>query len=701
MPSYSFPKHRLLLTAHRFLFTVSFLLFTIYCLPFTFPSSAYAEDDFVYPSNWGGTGLMETPTARVLKEGRYRIGFSQVEPYRYYYGAVSPLKGVEIDGRVTEILDVPAMTADYGNYKDKALDIKYQLISEGKYFPAVAMGIMDPQGTRLYSSQYIVISKQIYPFDFSLGFGNGRFGKKPLPPSDNGFKSEIFSDTETWLSDSQFFGGIQFAPSPKYVFMVEYSPIRYHEQTNDPAQKKYFQDQVPSKFNFGFRWRPFDWTEVDLSYQRGDQLGVNLSFAFDLGTPLIPLYDRPYREKPEHQLSPLAERIIRGLYESGFANIGVIIDGDELKVEATNNKYYYTPRAIGAALRVINNIAPDNIRKINFILTENGIPILEFVTFREDVKTFYSEKLTTNEFLHVSEMKTDISENLDIEKKHRQYFGYGLNPSFRMFLNDPSGFFKYRFGVEGSVDFHPWRGSSFVVGLEGYPINTVSTSNEPSSQPVRSDLVSYLKEEVLLSRLLFDQIEKFNHEIYGRIAAGLLEVEYAGFDGEVAKPLFGGRLMVGLSGSIVKKREPGEPFELKENDWKDSYTTAFVNTRLNIPEQEIAIDLKTGRFLAGDKGTRITISKFFNGVILSAWYSITDTSLFTDSYNRGYHDKGIAISIPLRFLSGKDSRTSYSFAISPWLRDVAQDIGRYQTLFDFMGRDTKIYLDKDKNMIMQ
>jgi hypothetical protein len=397
----------------------------------------------------------------------------------------------------------------------------------------------------------------------------------------------------------------------------------------------------------------------------------------------------------------LAERIIRGLYESGFANIGVIIDGDELKIEATNNKYYYTPKAIGVALRVINNIAPDNIRKINFVLTENGIPVVEFVTFREDVKTFYSEKLTVNEFLHISEIKTDISENLDIEKKHRQYVGYGLRPSFRMFLNDPSGFFKYRLGVEGSVDFHPWRGSSFVVALEGYPINTVSTSNKPSSQPVRSDLVSYLQENVLLSRLLFDQIEKFNHEIYGRIAAGILEVEYAGLDGEVAKPLFGGRLMVGLSGSVVKKREPGEPFKLKENDWKDTYTTAFVNTRLNIPEQEIAIDLKTGQFLAGDKGTRITISKFFNGLILYAWYSITGTSMFNEDYNRGYHDKGIGISIPLRDLWGKDSKTSFSFGISPWLRDVAQDIGRYQSLFDFMGRDTKIYLDKDKNMIMQ
>ena len=664
-------------------------------------SIAFAGDEpFANPANWGGTGLMETPTARVLKEGRYRIGASQVDPYRYYYGAVSPLKGVEINGKITEILDVPAPgMADYGNYKDKAVDIKYQFISEGKYRPAVALGIMDPQGTRIYPSQYIVMNKQIYPFDFSLGFGNGRYGKKPLPSSEEGFKAEIFTDTSTWLSDSQFFGGIQFAPSDSYAFMVEYSPIQYNEQTHDPAQKKYFQESVPSKFNFGFRWKPFDWTEIDVSYQRGNQVGINLSVAFDIGNPLVPLYDHPYKEKPEYRLSPLAERITKGLYQSGFVDISIVINGDELWVEAGNGKYYYSTKAIGIALRIINNMAPDDIRKIHLVLTDNGIPIIEFVSFREDLKTFYGEQLTVNEFFRLSEIKTDISENLDVEKKHREFFNYGLKPSFKTFLNDPSGFFKYRLGVEGWLGFHPWRGSSFIAGLEGYPLNNVSTVNEPLSRPVRTDMVPYQQENLALSRLMFDQIEKFKYETYGRIAAGLLEVQYAGFDGEVAKPLFGGRVMVGVSGSLVKKREPGEPFQLKENDWKDYYTTAFVNTRLNIPEQEIAIDLKTGQFLAGDRGTRITLLKFFNGVILSAWYSITGTSIFTDGFNNGYHDKGIAVTIPLRLFGGKDSRTAYNFGISPWTRDVAQDIDHYHTLFDTMGRNMGIYLEKDRGMM--
>ena len=231
---------------------------------------------------------MEIPSARLMKENTYRFGAGQVYPYRYYYVALSPFSGIEIDGRITEIAGVPALGSGYGNYKDKAFDAKFRLLEEGKYTPAVALGIMDPQGTRLYPSQYIVASKQVYPFDFTIGFGNGRFGKKPLPSSNETFKAEIFTDPNGWIKDSQLFGGIQFSPSEKYSFMMEYSPIRYEKQTQDPAQPVYFRSSVPSPFNFGFRWKPFRWSEIDVTYQRGNQIGVSLSTLFDLGKPLPP-----------------------------------------------------------------------------------------------------------------------------------------------------------------------------------------------------------------------------------------------------------------------------------------------------------------------------------------------------------------------------------------------------------------------------
>lgn len=661
-------------------------------------SAAASDEPFISPSNSGQTGLLEIPTARFMKENTFRFGVSHIHPYRYYYGTVGIFEGLEINGRITEVLGVKVASEafkGYGNYKDKAIDIKYRFIAEGKYMPAVALGLMDLHGTRLYSSQYVVASKQVYPFDFTVGFGNGRFGRKPLPRAGEGLRLEILSNPKAWVKEAQLFWGVQFAPEKsRYALMFEYSPIRYDKQTNDPAQAKHFTRAVPSPFNVGLRFRPTNWTELDLSYQRGNRIGVSFSMLFDIGRPLIPIYDPKYREAPEDAASgDVIHRLNLALSQSGFTDIALKAEGGHLLVRAGNNKYYYTPRALEVILRLVAEINPPEIDSVRIVLEENGIAQVELKAKKEDIIELHKKRLGAREFFYLSEINTGIRDVPAARKTHKTVFNYGMKPALQMFLNDPSGFFKYRLGLKGWAGAHPWKGASVIGGLEYYPFNTVSTTNEPLSIPVRSDIALYKKSGVALGELMLEQMMKTGGEVHGRLAAGLLEVQYAGLDGELAKPLFDGRLLVGVSGSVVKKRSPDEVFGLARDG--KTYWTAFLNTRLNIPEHEASVELKTGRFLAGDKGTRVTVSKFIGGVILSAWYSFTDTSMFSDRFNRGYHDKGVAVTIPIRLFKGVDSKSVYSYALSPWTRDVAQDIEHHNNLFDFIGRRTKIYLDKD------
>ncbi|TAN40740.1 MAG: hypothetical protein EPN25_06515 [Nitrospirae bacterium] len=680
------------------------VLFFLILFSFVVTPVRAGDEPFTGPASGGGTGLLTIPTARVIKENTYRIGFGWVDPYTYYYATLSPLAGLEINGRITSIRGVPAFpgrTGGQGDFKDKAIDFKFQLIPEGKYMPAMAVGIMDPQGTRIYASQLVVVSKQIYPFDFTLGFGNGRFGKKPLLPLDETIKIEMISDPKAWLKDSQFFWGVQFRPSEKYALMLEYSPIRYHKQTSDPAQAKYFNESVPSHYSFGARWRPYSWAEFDLSYQRGNKLGLGFSMDFELGKPLVPLYDRPYKEAPGSGLNPVAERITEALHAIGFSDITVTLKGEHLSLAAQNDTYYYAPKAVGRMLKTLHGIAPDTVKHFHLLLRENGVPMTSFSMERIDVRDLFSEKLSAGEFLRLVETKTDPAGSADATGRHRKLFTYGVKPVVETLLNDPTGFFRYRVGAKAWGSYHPWTGASFIAGLEGFPLNNVTSTNEPLSIPVRSDLVLFKRKDVVLDRLMVDQIYKGGHELYGRAAAGLLEVQYAGIDAEVAMPLFKGRLLVGLGGSYVKKRDPDNLFALKTDGVKDTFSTAFVNARINFPEKEISVDLKAGKFLAGDKGVRVGMSKFINGVVISAWYSRTGTSIFQDNFNRGYHDKGISISIPLRLFKGSDSKTSYTYSLSPWTRDVAQDIDHFNTLFDFIGRNQKIYIEKDARELIR
>jgi len=655
------------------------------------PPVPAGDAPFLFPSNSGLTGLLETPTARVMETNRYRLGASVVDPYRWYYGAIGVFPRLEVVGRVTEVSGVPGFNdfGDYGNTKDKAFDFKFQFLREGKYAPALSMAILDPFGTRIYASQAIVASKRIHPFDFTLGMGNGRLGKKPLPSTGEGWGVELFTDPTEWWRDASLFGGIQFAPSDRFALLTEYSSIAYNKQTTDPAQPKYFQQPVPSRFNFGLRWKPLRWAELDLSWQRGNQFGASLSVAFDIGRPILPIYDPPYREPEASRANPVEDRITEALARSGFRDIGVSFDGMILRIEARNDRYFFPERAVETILEILSGMEPARFEYIQIVLTEEGIPLLGFATTGHGLSGYDRGEIAAGQFREFSRFTLALAETAPLPVRHRRLVDWSVRPSFETFLNDPSGYFKYRLGAAGQFQTTYRRGGTLLLGLEGYPLNTVSTTNQPLSIPVRSDLPLYKKEGLAMGRLLVDQVVRAPGPWFGRIAAGYLETEYAGVDAEMAVPLFDGRILAGTGGSYVRKRDPDNLFGLESGR---NYHTLFLNGRLNLPEYDLMFDVKGGRFLAGDPGARFTLSKVVGGVVLSVWYSVTDTSIFSDPYNQGYHDKGIAVEIPIRLFLGRDSRTSYRIALSPWTRDTGQDIDHYRTLFDHIGRNLPMWL---------
>jgi hypothetical protein len=265
------------------------------------------------------------------------------------------------------------------------------------------------------------------------------------------------------------------------------------------------------------------------------------------------------------------------------------------------------------------------------------------------------------------------------------YWDYGLNTSLRTFLNDPSGFLKYRFGVRGWVSFYPWTGASLVTGLEAYPFNTVSTSNAPSETAVRTDIVPYQQNNVVLGILMAEQIEKFPHEIYGRLSAGILEVQYAGLDGEVAMPLFGGRLMVGLSGSVVKKRD-----QIRSSVQENDFRTAIGRASQHAPEPaEVGRRRSEDRTVSGGRpGTRITLSKFFSSVICRPGTSVQYGPLH-GPLQPGLPTRGCARSMRL-FKGGYEDVAG---GISLDAR-CGSGYGHFNSLFSSSG-GMQIYLKKD------
>jgi hypothetical protein len=478
--------------------------------------------------------------------------------------------------------------------------------------------------------------------------------------------------------------------------MAEYSPIRYERQTQDPAQPKYFTSAVPSRLNFGARLKPLPWLELGASLQRGNEIGVTASVAFDIGRPLVPIHDPPYRESFDASHEPLADRIGLALSEVGFSDIGVSSDGFTLRIDAQNDRYFFAPRAVEVLLSTIAPFLPQNVEYVRVQLKENGLPAAEAAVPASALSRGSDGRVPTERRREATGFRSAGFDAPIRAITHRRWFDYSLKPSFETFLNDPSGFFKYRVGLVGSLSAFPWRGGTAFLELDAYPLNNISTSNAPLSIPIRSDVADYMQQDVSLGRLLFAQTFATREPAYLRLEAGMLERMFGGVDAEAALPLWNGRVLAGASGSLVRKRAPDEPFGFLGSE---NYHTALLQGRLNVPEIDAAINVKWGRFLAGDRGVLVAVSKFIRGVTLSAWYSATDTDIFTDPYNRGYHYKGISVEIPIRLFIGRDSKTTYRYSLLPWTRDVAQDIYRYLPLFDWIGRNAGVLLDKDQRSL--
>jgi len=96
-----------------------------------------------------------------------------------------------------------SLSASKGTLWDRSFDLRYRLVDEGKYRPALAVGLQDFIGTGVYSGEYLVASKTLTPaLTVTGGIGWGRYGShngfaNPLGGLSSGFNTRTTNFTRT------------------------------------------------------------------------------------------------------------------------------------------------------------------------------------------------------------------------------------------------------------------------------------------------------------------------------------------------------------------------------------------------------------------------------------------------------------------------------------------------------------------------
>ncbi len=666
------------------------------------------------PSLTGQTGLIYMPDARLDPDGTWRTGYSRAEPYGAVWTSLTALPRLEGSLRFTEINGVPAFgsqpNTDYGDFKDKSFDAKFLLIEEGGFWPAVVLGGQDLFGTEVFRAGYVTLGKQLGDFDFTLGYGTERI--------DGGF------------------GGLRYRPRwlKGWGLVAEYDAYDYSRDVGSAITGV---DQRQKDVVGGIEYR-YGWLGLQASYGH-DEAGVNAHITIPLQQkdfvpdveepePYVKITPRPRLDQWNHDPTH-RHRMIQALLRQDFKNVSIATEGERINAVLTNTRISDMSRAVGRAARTIVLLAPIETREIRITYTLNDIPFASY-TFTDVrlLQRYFNGQIGRQELAETVEVtyakpgsdvleigKDDLLAAVDAERKSTFFdetegdivsyrvesstlSQFKISPRFALYLNDPSGAFRYDVYLHASYDYLLGKGFFFNTAARVTLVEDVSDVTQPSNSTlphVRSDIAEYYDENGFkFTKFMVNKYFHPGERVYARASAGIYELMFGGVGGQVLYHPGAQRWATDLSVDWLRQRDFRGLFEFQDYET----VTALAAFHYRMPFYGLTGTVRAGRFLAKDAGVRFEVKRRFrSGFEFGVWYTFTDGDDITTpgSPDSPYYDKGIYGSIPLNAMLTRDTQSSAAFSIAPWTRDVGQMVSSPGDLYGIVERPLANLNDQD------
>lgn len=660
-------------------------------------------------SDFGGIGLMQTPTARMAPVGSMMVGWSRTPPYRRYNVFFQPTDWLEGGFRYVEVEDRDYEVASGDrNFLDKGLDVKLRLLEESRYVPQVAMGLRDVGGTTLFGAEYLAASKRWYDLDFTLGLGWGYLGHaddagSPLGWADDRFKHRPdnsggdqggeFALDALFRGPVAAFGGIEYqTPWDPLVMQLEYESNDY---SNEPAGSELEQD---SRFNIGGRLALTDSLSLRGGWQRGNTAMMGLDYRIDLaGLGQVKRDPKPVATDadPRKDWQTVSDELASN---AGIDVNRISREGHDLTVSGEPITYPSLLTSEERAGRILHAQADADVERFRFRWENRGLALREDVHDRKTMIAAAESKEHENDHRYGIYAHANLDTSSEGEPGETLYherfkdFSWNLEPRLDQNFGGPDGYLFRLLAVlkaEYRTDPNGWF-SGAIAGtvwdnLDDYEY--IASSELPR---VRTYIGDYLSEsKVGIENLQYTRTGQPTDDWYAMGYGGLLEMMYAGVGGELLYRPFNSDWAVGADLNWVRQREFDQRFDLRDYDTWTGHLTAYVETGF----EDVEAQLSVGRYLAGDVGTTLDLSREFDsGVRIGAWGTWTDAG---DDYGEGSFDKGLYLSIPFNAFFTRSTRSRANIAWQPLTRDGGAKLGRRYELYDLTEeRDLGSYWDE-------
>lgn len=674
------------------------------------PQAPVAEANWMVSSNdWGETGLLQTPTARMMPEGSGRFHLSRVQPYTRGNFFVQPFEWLETGFRYTNVSNRLGPEAFSGTQalKDKSIDVRLRLKAEDEVWPQLTAGIRDIGGTGLFSSEYLVASKRWGDWDTSLGLGWGNLGSRAdvrNPLLALGRSEQRMSDsgafggttnTGAWFTGpTAVFGGVQYRANAHWLLKAELDGNDYQHEPQSNAQT------VRSRVNVGAVYRQTPYVDWTFALERGQRLGLGVTLHSGpeglSGLAAPKLFDAAlpaWGEAGSLSSMSLATSIQRA---TGWRLVQQRRMGHEERLRLEVGAGPYLQDRLEAVVRLAHLKLPAELTHFAIELQRRGLGLqrleidrAEWVLQRTqttvpalrlpDVAVVKPRARAAGFDAAAEASPTDAS-----SASSASGLGWEIAPHYHQILGGPNGFLLYQLGVRASVEWS-WRANAWlgaqaqlraVDNYEGF----VADAPDTGLPKVRSDLRRYVTtSRATLPNLQATRVDDWGGGWFSSAYAGYLEPMFAGAGGEVLVQPWGSRWALGIDVNRVQQRAFDQGLQLRDYAVNTGHLSAYLNTGVRGIEAKVSV----GRYLATDWGATLDLSRRFNnGVAMGFW--ATKTNVSAAQFGEGSFDKGFYVSIPFDAMLPMRTPGSAQLVWSPLTRDGGARLNRRYPLYDLL-----------------
>lgn len=665
------------------------------------PMAVHGDNLTTKSKNMYGTpgGLIDMPSAEMSEDGELSATVS------HFGGTTKTTLTFQVTPRLTGSFRYASLreyrpgrggAGAYPNssYYDRSFDLRYQILTEGDYRPAVAVGLRDFMGTGLYGGEYVVATKEIGSrLRVTGGVGWGRLGSFDSFGS-NGTRptgligSGGIPNTDRWFRGPMSgFAGLSYQASEQLSFTAEYSTDAYLEERGagqDPGSNLF---RRKSPWNFGVGYQLSDAVNLGAYYMYGSEVGVRVSVALNPRTSPVPggsdTAPLPVEVRPQFSArdlgwaaTPGARDTLRDEVAQGLAREGLILEGmrveaDRVRILVRNIRWDIEAQAMGRAARVLSRVMPDPVEHFTIGQSYQGMPAGSVTMRRSDVEAL--ENAPAAAMLDLVRFGGDAGALAGTEVVPGIYpkLEWNLAPYVKLGVFDPDSPVKADAGLRLSGDYRiapGWVLSGAVSvkaagNLDAPPSGR--TGAGPGTLPkVRSNARFYaMGNDPRLDHLTVAKYGRLGEDWYGRVTLGYLEPMYAGISGEVLWKPVGSRLALGAEVNYVAQRDFNQGFGLRNYDIATGHLSAYYDFGNGFHGQ-----LDMGRYLAGDWGATVALDREFdNGWRVGAY--VTKTNVSAAAFGEGSFDKGIRITVPMSWAIGSATRRKNDLVIQSLTRD--------------------------------